>query len=84
MIQYLIIAVLVLWSSVVVFKKVMPNTANKTFLAISSFFKQQGWHGLAKKIAPTQSAGCGGGCGCGKESEVAGKQPQEIKTVKWK
>ncbi|GAA5018174.1 hypothetical protein GCM10023206_31500 [Acinetobacter puyangensis] len=84
MIQYLIIAVLLLWSSVVVFKKVMPNTANKTFLAISMFFKQQGWHGLSKRFAPKQSSGCGGGCGCGNESDSASKHSQEIKTVKWK
>ena len=31
MVEILIVAVLVLWSTVVVFKKVFPKTANKTF-----------------------------------------------------
>ena len=36
MFEYLIVAVLVLWSAVVVFKKVFPQTANAAFLALSN------------------------------------------------
>ncbi len=41
MLQYLIIAVLVIWSAVVVFKKVFPKTANSAFSALSVFVKSR-------------------------------------------
>lgn len=52
MLQYLIIAVLVIWSAVVVFKKVFPKTANSAFLSIIRFVEKQGWATLAKWLKP--------------------------------
>ena len=43
MFEYLIVAVLVLWSAVVVFKKVFPQTANAAFLALSNLCQRLGW-----------------------------------------
>lgn len=82
MIEYLIIAVLVIWSALVVFKKVFPKTATRTFMALSEQCEQQGWHTLAKYLKPKMVAGCGGGCGCSTEDKPAQKT-QEIKPVKW-
>lgn len=42
MIEYLIIAVLVIWSALVVFKKVFPKTSSATFAALSVFCEQRG------------------------------------------
>lgn len=82
MIEILIITALVLWSCIVVFKKLMPKTSNKAFLALSGWCEQKGWAGLAKKLAPKTAAGCGGSCNCGPEDSH--QASQEIKTVKWK
>ena len=82
MIEILIITVLVLWSCIIVFKKLLPKTANRVFLSLSLSCQRKGWHSLAKWLAPKMSSGCGGSCGCGSEDQAA--QPQEIKTVKWK
>lgn len=64
MLQYLIIAVLVIWSAIVVFKKVFPKTANSAFSALSVFCEKQGWATLAKWLKPKMTFGCAGGCGC--------------------
>lgn len=85
MIEVLIITVLVLWSCVVVFKKVLPNFANQISVRLANFCTRQGWQGLAKWFSPKMSTGCAGGCGCGSESDESTRQhAQEIKTVKWK
>ncbi|MCJ8145634.1 hypothetical protein MKI79_01685 [Acinetobacter sp. A3.8] len=87
MIEMLIITLLVLWSVLVVFKKVFPNTAKKTFSALSNFSQNRGWSTLAKWLAPKAPVGCGGGCGCDTENDPSdGKSAQkiEIQTVKWK
>ena len=82
MIEVLIITVLVLWSCLIVFKKIMPKTANRVFTSLSDMCQRKGWHGLAKFFAPKIAAGCGGSCGCGDEDKA--EVSQEIKTVKWK
>ena len=51
MLQYLIIAVLVIWSAVVVFEKVFPKTANSAFSALSVFCEKQGWATLQVAVA---------------------------------
>lgn len=83
MLEFFIIAALLLWSSVVVFKNLMPKTANKTYTGIAQFCAARGWQRLATRIAPKKNTGCGGGCGCSVEAEPVAKQ-QQIKTVKWK
>ena len=82
MVEILIITVLVLWSCIIVFKKVMPKTANATFSSISDFCQRKGWQSLAKLFAPKMAAGCGGSCSCGSESKD--DTQQEVKAVKWK
>ena len=52
MFEYLIVAVLVLWSAVVVFKKVFPQTANAAFLALSNLCQRLGWQRLATWLKP--------------------------------
>ena len=83
MVQFLIIAALVLWSTVVVFKKVFPKTANATFMWLSNSCSKQGWSSLAKWLKPAAVTGCGGNCGCSSD-ESNTPQPTEIQAVKWK
>ena len=86
MIEMLIITLLVLWSVLVVFKKVFPSTAKNTFSTLSNMCQKQGWSTLAKWLAPKAPVGCGGGCGCDTENDPSdGKSAQkiDIQTVKW-
>lgn len=85
MLEILIITVLVLWSCLVVFKKIMPNTAQQLFTGLANFCQRQGWQALAAYLMPKKNTGCGGGCDCGSASTMqSSKQPVEVKTVKWK
>ena len=87
MIEMMIITVLVLWSALVVFKKVFPSTAKKTFNAMAQSCEKQGWHSLSKWLAPKVPTGCGGGCGCGSENDSSNAKstaPVEVQSVKWK
>ena len=83
MIEILIITLLVLWSCIVVFKKLMPNTASHVFMRLAGFCQSQGWQRLAKWLMPKNSTGCGGGCGCDVPN-TATQPSNEVKTVKWK
>lgn len=81
MIEVLIVAVLVIWSALVVFKKVFPKSAYSVFLRLSEWSNQQGWHALSKWLKPASVSGCGGSCGC---SATESKPKAEIQSVKWK
>ena len=83
MTEILIVAALVLWSAVVVFKKVFPQTSSAVFLKLSNFCAEKGWHGLAKWLKPAAAAGCGGSCGCDSQDQPAEKKV-EVQAVKWK
>ena len=83
MTEILIVAALVLWSAVVVFKKVFPQTSSAVFLKLSNFCAEKGWHGLAKWLKPAAAAGCGGSCGCDHSDQTAEKKV-EVQAVKWK
>ena len=83
MVEILIVAALVLWSAVVVFKKVFPQTSSAVFLKLSNFCAEKGWHGLAKWLKPAAAAGCGGSCGCDSQDQPAEKKV-EVQAVKWK
>ena len=83
MIEYLIVAVIVLWSAIVVFKKVFPKTSSSVFLKLSNAAAAQGWHRLAKWLKPVMAAGCGGNCGCPASDEAEDKKP-DVQAVKWK
>lgn len=83
MIEVLIVAVLVAWSALVVFKKVFPKSAFKVFLKLSQLCQAKGWNGLATWLKPAMVAGCGGGCGCSSNDAESNKKT-EIQTVKWK
>ena len=83
MFEYLIVAVLVLWSAVVVFKKVFPLTANAAFLALSNLCQHLGWQRLATWLKPKMLVGCAGGCGCSTDEKET-KKSQAIQTVKWR
>ncbi|AOA59560.1 DUF6587 family protein [Acinetobacter larvae] len=82
MMEMFIVAVIVLWSALVAFKKVFPRTANRSFNALAARCAQQGWHKLAKWLRPAAAGGCGGSCGCDSNAEAPKKA--EIGTVKWK
>lgn len=81
MIEIVIIAALVLWSTVVVFKKVFPKTSNSVFSSLSLACDKRGFIRLAKWLQPTMAAGCGGSCSC--EVKDAPKKV-EVQAVKWK
>lgn len=83
MIEILIVAALVLWSAVVVFKKVFPKTSSAVFLKLSNACAAKGWHGLAKWLKPAAVAGCGGSCGCDSKDQLTEKKV-EVQAVKWK
>ena len=83
MTEILIVAALVLWSAVVVFKKVFPQTSSAVFLKLSNFCTEKGWHGFAKWLKPAAAAGCGGSCGCDHSDQTAEKKV-EVQAVKWK
>ncbi|MDM1486473.1 MULTISPECIES: DUF6587 family protein [Acinetobacter] len=83
MIEILIVAALVLWSAVVVFKKVFPKASSAVFLKLSNSCAEKGWHGLAKWLKPVAVAGCGGSCGCDSKDQPTEKKV-EVQAVKWK
>ena len=83
MLEGLIIAVLVLWSTLVVFKKVFPKTSFKFFLSLANWAEKQSLSRLAKWLKPAMAAGCGGSCGCPANDEAETKKPA-VQAVKWK
>ena len=83
MFEVLIVSVLVLWSSVVVFKKVLPQTSNSVFSKLSDASARKGWSTMSKWLKPKASGGCGGNCACPVNDEVESKANQS-QTVKWK
>lgn len=82
MIEILIVAVLVLWSTCVVVKKVFPQTSNAILQKLSSACEQKGWMTLAQWLKPKQSAGCGGNCACPVSEDS--KPKTQVSAVKWK
>ena len=84
MFEYLIVAVLVLWSAVVVFKKVFPQTANAAFLALSNLCQRLGWQRLATWLKPKMVVGCSGGCGCSTDVNEPQNKKEAIQAVKWR
>ncbi|OTG68814.1 hypothetical protein B9T25_04845 [Acinetobacter sp. ANC 4470] len=83
MIEVVIVAALVIWSTLVVFKKVFPKTASLVFMALSNGCSQQGWSTLANWLKPAMVSGCGGSCGCAATEDSAQKKV-EVQAVKWK
>ncbi|MEB3755034.1 DUF6587 family protein [Acinetobacter sp. MD2(2019)] len=83
MVTYLIIAALVIWSALYVFKKVFPQTAFKCFSSLADFAQAQGQNKLAQWLRPAMPMGCGGGCGCSTDAP-AKKVKVETQAVKWK
>jgi hypothetical protein len=83
MIEILIVAILVAWSAVVVFKKVFPKTSNSVFMSLSNMCEQKGWATLAKWLKPAMVSGCGGSCGCSASEEKSTKKV-DVQAVKWK
>lgn len=83
MVTYLIIAVLVIWSALYVFKKVFPQTAFKCFSKLADLAAAQGQIKLAKWLRPAMQMGCGGGCGCSSDSSSS-KIKVAAQPVKWK
>ncbi|NHB59186.1 DUF6587 family protein [Acinetobacter shaoyimingii] len=83
MIEILVVALLVIWSAVVVFKKVFPQTSNSVFTRLSNFCAKHGWMALAKWLKPTMVSGCGGSCGCSATQDTT-TQKVETQAVKWK
>lgn len=80
MVEWLIMLLLLCWSTFVVFKKVFPQLTQKLFQVFSVQCEKLGWSKLANWLKPKQSIGCAGGCGCAADEE---KQTQ-AQTVKWR
>ena len=83
MVELLIIAALVIWSAIFVFKKVFPKSAYSVFMKLSQLCQARGWGKLAKWLQPAMVSGCGGGCGCATNEAEAPKKV-EVQAVKWK
>lgn len=77
MVEYLLVALALLWSVWMVFKTILPTYYTQMRWQLSAWCQRQGWHRLAKWLKPPLVVGCQGGCGC-----------QSTKTdtnvVKWK
>jgi hypothetical protein len=84
MVEVIIVAVLVLWSSLVVFKKVFPQTAFTVFSKLSQFCQSHGWTTLSRWLKPQAVAGCGGNCACPTNENQAEKKVDSPQAVKWK
>lgn len=62
-VEYLIIALLLLWSCYVVLKRFMPKTSFKWQQAFAQWLNQQGWVRLSSWLMPTAAqSGCSAGC----------------------
>lgn len=83
MIEVIIVAFLVVWSALVVFKKVFPKSAYAVFSKLSRVCQSQGWSSLAKWLSPAMVTGCGGSCDCSSNDKTESPTP-EIQAVKWK
>ena len=83
MIEILIVAALVIWSAVVVFKKVFPKTSSSVFMSLSNACEAKGWVKLAKWLKPAMVSGCGGSCGCS-ATETQTESKADVQAVKWK
>ena len=83
MIEILIVAALVIWSAVVVFKKVFPRTSGSVFMSLSALCEARGWTRLAMWLKPSMTGGCGGNCACPATEDRNTKKP-EVQAVKWK
>lgn len=83
MVTYLIIAVLVIWSALYVFKKVFPQTAFKCFSKLADIAEAKGQAKLARWVRPAMPMGCGGGCGCSSDTSKT-KTQNTVQAVKWK
>lgn len=83
MIEILIVAALVIWSALVVFKKVFPKTSTSCFQKLSNICAGHGWNKVATWLKPKAAAGCGGSCGCD-SNEESSKEKVTVQAVKWK
>ena len=83
MIEVVIVTFLVVWSALVVFKKVFPKSAYKVFSKLAAVCQSQGWSRLATWISPAMVSGCGGSCDCSGGDKVESSKA-EIQAVKWK
>lgn len=83
MIEILMVVALVIWSALVVFKKVFPQTSSKAFGILAERCHAQGWTRLAAWLKPTASGGCGGNCAC-PASQSNTTKPAEVQAVRWK
>lgn len=83
MVEMLIISLLVLWSALVVFKKVFPKTSFKFFSALANALQNKGYVKVANWLRPANAVGCGGSCGCS-QNETENEQKTTVQTVKWK
>lgn len=84
MFEYSIVAVLVLWSAFVVFKKVFPKTASSLSLILSNLCQRFGWYRLATWLKPKIVVGCGGGCGCAVDDNNEPRKQETIQAIKWR
>lgn len=85
MIELLIVALLVIWSAVVVFKKVFPKTAYTVLLRLAEACQRRGWRTPAQWFRPkTLPGGCGGSCGCDQSPDATAAKTEEVKPVQWR
>lgn len=83
MIEIVIVALLVIWSALVVFKKVFPKTSTSFYQKLSQLCAEKGWTKLSAWLKPKVVAGCGGSCGC-ENSDESTKAKSTVQAVKWK
>jgi hypothetical protein len=92
MLQNSVVLLVVLWSLLMVLRRLMPNSLYRFQSALAQGCAQTGWQGLAERLLPAAPAqGCGTGCsscstGCSSSAstEVAASSDPQSRPVSWR
>jgi hypothetical protein len=89
LIATLVVLLIVLWSTYVVWRKVLPKTSLKVQQALAQQAHQHGFVKISKWLAPTSNqGGCGGCSSCGDSAattcSTTEKVEEKAKPVQWR
>lgn len=88
MVETLILAVIGLWSIVVVLGKLLPNQRRQSLMWLAQWCQQRGYGRIAAWLSPAESGGCDSGCSscasrCSTPTPLTTARETEIQAVKW-
>lgn len=85
-----IVALIVLWSSLVILRRFMPRTVNYFQQGLAQYATSHGWIWLADRLQPKrQNSSCGGCSSCGDNakdgcSTTSADMSHEAQPVQWR